>query len=60
MRASDRLARFVGLDAYELAGGAVVRDLFDADAIYVGDPALMTQLAEQKRRFLGRAQRTRQ
>ena len=48
MRASDRLARFVGLDAYELAGGAVVRDLFDADAVYVGDPALMTQLAEQK------------
>ncbi|MEY2757377.1 MAG: hypothetical protein RIR33_1155 [Pseudomonadota bacterium] len=48
MRASDRLARFVGLHAYELAGGAVVRDLFDADAVYVGDPALMTQLAEQK------------
>lgn len=48
MRASDRLARFVGLDVYELAGGAVVRDLFDADAVYVGDPALMTHLAEQK------------
>lgn len=48
MRASDRLARFVGLEAYELAGGAVVRDLFDADAVYVDDPALMTQLAEQK------------
>ncbi len=48
MRASDRLARFVGLEAYELAGGAVVRDLFDVDAVYVGDPALMTQLAEQK------------
>ena len=26
----------------------MVRDLFDADAVYVGDPALMTQLAEQK------------
>lgn len=48
MRASDRLAAFVGLEAYELAGGAVVRDLFDADAVYVGDPALMAQLAEQK------------
>lgn len=48
MRASDCLARFVGLHAYELAGGAVVRDLFDVDAVYVGDPALMTQLAEQK------------
>src|SRR5690606_8026958 len=40
--------RFVGLHAYESAGGAVVRDLFDADAVYVGDPALMTQLAEHK------------
>ncbi len=48
MRASDRLARFVGLEAYELAGGAIVRDLFDADAVYVGDPALMTRLAEEK------------
>jgi ParB family chromosome partitioning protein len=55
MRASDRLARFVGLHAYELAGGAVVRDLFDADAVYVGDPALMAQLAEQK---LGGARET--
>jgi ParB family chromosome partitioning protein len=48
MRASDRLARFVGLEAYELAGGAVLRDLFDADAVYIGDPALMTRVAEQK------------
>lgn len=48
MRASDRLATFVGLEAYELAGGGVVRDLFDAEAVYVEDPALMTQLAEKK------------
>lgn len=48
MRASDRIASFVGLEAYELAGGAIVRDLFDAEAVYVGDPALMTRLAEQK------------
>lgn len=48
MRATDRLARFVGVEVYEQAGGAVVRDLFDEDAVYVGDPALMTQLAEQK------------
>ena len=48
MRASDRLAKFVGLEAYELAGGGVVRDLFDAEAVYVEDPALMAQLAEQK------------
>ena len=48
MRAGDRLAIFVGLEAYELAGGAIVRDLFDEDAVYIGDPALITQLAEQK------------
>jgi ParB family transcriptional regulator, chromosome partitioning protein len=55
MRASDRLAKFVGLEAYELAGGAVVRDLFDADAVYVDDPALMTRLAEEKLRDDGQA-----
>ncbi len=48
MRASDRLAKYVGLESYELAGGAVVRDLFDPEAIYVEDPALMAQLAEKK------------
>lgn len=48
MRANDRLAIFVGLEAYELAGGAIVRDLFDDEAVYIGDPALITQLAEQK------------
>ena len=29
--ADSKLARFVGMDAYEAAGGAVLRDLFDAD-----------------------------
>lgn len=48
MRASDRLAAFVGLEAYEQAGGAVLRDLFDAEAVYVENPALMAELAEQK------------
>ena len=48
MRASDRLAAFVGLEAYEQAGGAVLRDLFDAEAVYVDNPALMAELAEQK------------
>jgi ParB family chromosome partitioning protein len=48
MRASDRLAAFVGLEAYEQAGGAVLRDLFDAEAVYVENPALIAELAEQK------------
>jgi ParB family chromosome partitioning protein len=30
------------------AGGAVVRDLFDAEAVYVENPALMAELAEEK------------
>ena len=48
MRGNDRLAVFVGLEAYEAAGGALVRDLFDEQAIFISDPALMTQMAEQK------------
>uniref|UniRef100_UPI0038B53EAE ParB/RepB/Spo0J family partition protein n=1 Tax=Sandarakinorhabdus oryzae TaxID=2675220 RepID=UPI0038B53EAE len=31
VRASDRRAVFVGLDAYEAAGGVVLRDLFQSD-----------------------------
>ena len=31
MRASDKRALFVGLDAYEQAGGIVMRDLFQQD-----------------------------
>ena len=31
VRASDRRARFVGVDAYEAAGGVVLRDLFQHD-----------------------------
>ena len=48
MRASDRRAKFIGLEACELAGRAAVRDLFDPEAVYVEDPALMAQLAEKK------------
>jgi len=48
MRGNDRLAVFVGLEAYELAGGAIVRDLFDEEAVFICNPALITQLAEQK------------
>ncbi|SPJ22480.1 ParB/RepB/Spo0J family partition protein [Palleronia abyssalis] len=31
VRASDKRARFVGLEAYEEAGGAILRDLFQSD-----------------------------
>lgn len=44
------LARFVGLSAYEAAGGGVRRDLFaEADTgVYLSDAALLERLAHQK------------
>lgn len=48
LRASDRLASFIGLPAYEAAGGKLVRDLFDVEAVFIDDPALLTKLAEDK------------
>lgn len=46
----DPLAKFVGLDAYEAAGGSIRRDLF-ADAqqgIYLCDNALLYRLAQER------------
>jgi len=46
---SVRAAKFVGLDAYEAAGGTVLRDLFGGpDSGYVADMALMQRLAAEK------------
>ncbi|CAM2161172.1 ParB family transcriptional regulator, chromosome partitioning protein [Paraburkholderia sacchari] len=44
------LARFVGLDAYEAAGGRVRRDLFsdDANAGYLEDAELLHRLATER------------
>ena len=48
--ATDALARFVGVDAYEAAGGAVRRDLFsdEQQRAYLADPALLERLARDK------------
>ena len=48
--AGDAVARFVGLDAYEAAGGAVRRDLFsdEQQGAYLTDPALLDRLARDK------------
>lgn len=47
--ATDKRVRFVGLEAYEAAGGAVRRDLFDDDASgTVLDQALLNRLAAAK------------
>lgn len=43
--ADDKFVRFVGLKAYEAAGGQVTRDLFGADGeVYVEDSGLLHQL----------------
>jgi ParB family chromosome partitioning protein len=48
-RASDKRAVFVGLDAYETAGGSVLRDLFqDDDGGWLQDPALLDRLVAEK------------
>ena len=49
VRASDRRAVFVGVDAYEAAGGAVLRDLFQGDdGGWFEDPALLDRLVADK------------
>jgi ParB family chromosome partitioning protein len=49
VRASDRRARFVGVDVYEQAGGAVERDLFQHDdGGWLQDVALLDRLAIEK------------
>ncbi len=46
---SDRRARFVGANAYEAAGGSIIRDLFDPeDGGYFEDSRLLDQLTAQK------------
>jgi ParB family chromosome partitioning protein len=49
VRASDRRAVFVGLDAYEAAGGVVLRDLFQSDdGGWLEDVALLDRLFAEK------------
>lgn len=47
---TDKLARFVGLEAYEVAGGSVIRDLFSDDqgGTWLADPELLRRLAAEK------------
>ncbi|AYG70781.1 MULTISPECIES: ParB N-terminal domain-containing protein [unclassified Rhizobium] len=49
IRASDRRAVYVGIQAYEAAGGVTMRDLFDQDqGGWLQDPALLEQLVMEK------------
>lgn len=45
--ADDKLAEFVGMDAYRAAGGRVKADLFDDD-VYLEDTPLLNRLAGEK------------
>ena len=49
--ASAALARYVGVEAYEAAGGPVMRDLFADErenGVWLEDPALLNELAMKK------------
>ena len=49
--ARTAIARFVGIEAYETAGGAVTRDLFadeDDNGVWLDDPELLNKLATTK------------
>ena len=49
VRASDRRSVFVGIEAYEAAGGIVLRDLFQGDdGGWFEDPALLDRLVADK------------
>ena len=47
VKATDRRAVFVGLDAYKEAGGQIGGDLF-ADETFINDPALLDELFRAK------------
>jgi ParB family chromosome partitioning protein len=52
VRASDRRAQFIGLDAYEQAGGIVMRDLFEHDdGGWLQDVPLLDRLVTEKLRI---------
>ena len=49
VRASDKRARFIGVDAYEQAGGTVLRDLFEGDdGGWLQDVALVERLVAER------------
>lgn len=54
IRHTDRRAIYVGLDAYEGAGGPITRDLF-ANEVFLGDGALLDQLFAEKLAMDGEA-----
>jgi len=47
IKATDRRAKFIGLEVYEAEGGAVTRDLF-SDEVFLASPALLDRLFAEK------------
>nr|WP_313635084.1 ParB N-terminal domain-containing protein [Brevundimonas diminuta] len=61
VRADDRRVGFVGLEAYEAEGGAVLRDLFTEDGGgWLEDPALLDRLVSEKLTVLAEEARQRE
>ena len=49
VRASDKRVQFVGIEAYQTAGGAIMRDLFQQDdGGWLQDPVLLDRLVAEK------------
>jgi len=48
VRSNDARVKFVGIEAYEAAGGAVLRDLFTDDRAYLQNPDLLNKLVSEK------------
>jgi ParB family chromosome partitioning protein len=49
VRAANKRAQFVGIEAYEAAGGIVLRDLFESDdGGWLQDPGLLDRLVAEK------------
>lgn len=58
VRGDSTIARFVGLDAYEAAGGPVRRDLFSTRGeVFLGDKALLDKLALDKLEAIAQSER---
>ncbi len=58
VRGDSTIARFVGLDAYEAAGGPVRRDLFSTRGeVFLGDKALLDKLALDKLEAIAKSER---
>ena len=48
LAANSRYVQFVGMDAYNAAGGTLTRDLFSENATFLDDGALIMRLAQEK------------